>query len=132
MAPLGMPGIICTRVKRRRISKANSSFGAGPAPGGLSASDMSAACGFSLDDQLRRPLARDALATARETRQDRAIPQADEAFAEQPFASDFHDLIIVVTGEADGVRRLTAALSHESEGAHVAMLRIAGDLGLRD
>src|ERR1700761_505638 len=133
MAPLGMPGIICTRVNRRRISNANSSLGAGPAPAGSVASDIiSRTLGFALDDQLGRPLARDAFAAAGETRQDRSVPEPDDAFAEQPLPAHLHHRILVVAGEADVVRWLPAALGDEGKGAHLAALAVAGDLSLGD
>src|SRR6185437_6876574 len=76
----------------------------------------------ALHDQLRWPLARYALTTPREPGEHRAVPQSDHSLLEEPPALGLHELIVVVAGKAQGIRRLATALGHEREGLHGAML----------
>ena len=70
---------------------------------------------------------RNAGAVSRKTRQHRAIPEPDGPLMKEPLAVALDQPIVVVTGEAQGVRGLAAALGDESERLHRGLLAIAFD-----
>ena len=71
-----------------------------------------------LDDQLWRTLPRDAFAAAGKAGEDFAVPQANGALGEKPFARDFREVVVPVAGETDYVWRLALAFGDKGEGAN--------------
>jgi hypothetical protein len=71
----------------------------------------------ALDDELGRAFARDALAEAREIREDGTVPEADDALFEELAAAVFHELVVLKAGEADEVGRFAATFGDQRERA---------------
>src|SRR5689334_24472682 len=78
----------------------------------------------ALHDQFRRPFARYALTTTREPCEHRAVPQSDHSLLEEPPALGLHELIVVVAGKAQGIRRLATALGDEREGPQIGRAHV--------